>query len=119
MKNSGRTRDAYDPFKKDPGAGKANDERVNEADEQVARQQEGIQMGTSDRLDDSSTSPLIHTGHAGQTTQGQYGFNDSTGQGAYMDRVRDGSVDAGSMEALDNPLRDEEGDQTEAEQNDR
>ena len=101
----------YDPYKKDPGAGKANDQRVNEADEQMARQQEGVRMGATDRLDDSSTSPLIHRGHPGQTTQGQYAFDDSTGQGAYMDRVRDGSVDAGSTEPLDNPLMDEDGTQ--------
>ncbi len=110
QKNDNR-RGEKDPYKKDPGAGRSNDERVNEADEQMARQKEGVRMGATDRLDDSTTSPLIHTGHPGQTTQGQYGFDSSTGQGAYMDRVRDGSVDAGATEPLEHPLADEDGTQ--------
>jgi hypothetical protein len=85
----------YDPYERDPGAGKVDDERVDEASEQDARRREGVKMMGSERLDESSTSPVVHTGTTGQTARGSYGFNDATGQGAYMDRTRDGASDVG------------------------
>lgn len=88
-------RKEYDPYKRDPGAGKENDERVSEADEREAREREAVRMEPKQRLDDSATSPVIDTGHAGQMAKGSYGFNSSTGQGEYMDRTRDGVSDAG------------------------
>jgi hypothetical protein len=86
----------YDPYREDPGAGKEDDERVNEGEEQDARQREGVSMLGLEQLEDSSTSPLVHTGIAGQTSRGSYGFNSSTGQGEYMDRSRDGLGDVGA-----------------------
>ena len=71
----------YDPYERDPGAGRRDDDRVSEADEQEARQREGVHLGSTGRLDDSTTSPVIDRGQPGQTTRGSYGFNSSTGQG--------------------------------------
>lgn len=92
----------YDPYEQDPGAGSDDDARVNEADERKARQREGIHLSSAERLDDSATAPLIHTGIAGQTSRGSYGFDAATGQGAYMDRTRDGSADV-AADPIDQP----------------
>ena len=86
----------YDPYVSDPGAGLPGDDRVRQADEMEARQRADVGPISTDRLDDSTTSPIVHTGIPGQTTRGSYGFNDSTGQGEYMDRTRDGAVDVGA-----------------------
>ncbi len=94
-KDNSTERGGYDPYKRDPGAGMPGDERVEKAEEMEARQREKANMLHTDRLDDSTTSPIIDTGITGQTTRGSYGFNDSTGQGQYMDRTRDGSADVG------------------------
>jgi hypothetical protein len=95
-------RPGYDPYKKDPGAGRPEDERVDEAEEQEARRREGVSMGAMERLDDSTTAPVVDTGHAGQMARGSYGFNSSTGQGQYMDRTRDGSADV-SADPVEQP----------------
>ncbi len=55
-----------DPFERDPGAGKLDDERVEQAEEQEALQRESIHLSSSARLDDSTTSPIIHTGIPGK-----------------------------------------------------
>jgi hypothetical protein len=95
-------RKEYDPYKEDPGAGKKDDERVEESREREARQREGVGMSSSERLDDSTTSPVIDTGQTGQTTRGSYGFDSSTGQGRYMDRISDGIADV-SAEPVEQP----------------
>ena|GEM_PF-2390726 len=89
-----------DPYKNDPGAGKEEEERVDEGEETDVRKEEGVGMKPKDIrsrdvrrtnelaeedvvLGDEDIMPIgIQTG---QTTRGSYSTDTSTGAGRYAD----------------------------------
>ena len=78
VKNPVKIPDRHDPYERDPGAGKPEDERINEAAEQEAREEEGV-SSLGDGSMPTGTQP-------GQMSRGSFGTDRSTGAGAYMDR---------------------------------